>query len=142
MKDMSALGGPMSFYGELPNQYNVAVNANHSLVSRIHEEKEKKCRKDLDKFSEKLKPLQDNKAELEKANKDKKDEEIAQIDKDRIAELDKKIKEFQDKREEVLRKFGKENKIVRQLVDIALLSNNMLKGEDLNRFVKRSIELL
>ncbi len=142
MKDMSALGGPMSFYGELPNQYNVVVNANHPLVSRIHEDKEKKCRKDLDKFNEKLKPLQDTKAELEKANKDKKEEEVAQADKDRIAELDKKIKEFQDKRNEVLDKFGKENKIVRQLVDIALLSNNMLKGEELNKFVKRSIELL
>jgi molecular chaperone HtpG len=142
MKDMSALGGPMSFYGELPNQYNVVVNANHPLVSRIHEEKEKKCRKDLDKFSEKIKPLQDAKTEIDKANKDKKDEEIAQADKDRIAELDKKIAEFQDKQKEVLKKFGKENKIVRQLVDIALLSNNMLKGEDLNRFVKRSIELL
>jgi len=104
------------------------VNANHPLVFRIHEEKEKKCRKDLDKFNDKLKPLQDNKAELEKANKNKKEEEIAQADKDRIAELDKKIKEFQDKRTEVLNKFGKENKIVRQLVDIALLSNNMLKG--------------
>lgn len=142
MKDMSALGGPMSFYGELPNQYNVVVNANHPLVSRIHEEKEKKCRKDLDKFNEKIKPLQDTRTEIEKGNKDKKDEEIAQADKDRIAELDKKIAEFQDKRKEALRKFGKENKIVRQLVDIALLSNNMLKGEDLNRFVKRSIELL
>ncbi len=142
MKDMSALGGPMSFYGELPNQYNVVVNANHPLVSRVHEEKEKKCRKDLDKFGEKIKPLQDAKAEIEKGNKDKKDEEIAQADKDRIAELDKKIAEFQDKQKEALKKFGKENKIVRQLVDIALLSNNMLKGEDLNRFVKRSIELL
>ncbi len=142
MKDMSALGGPMSFYGELPNQYNVVVNANHPLVFRIHEEKEKKCRKDIDKFNEKLKPLQDTKAELEKANKDKKEEEIAQADKDRIAELDKKIREFQDKLNEVLNKFGKDNKIVRQLVDIALLSNNMLKGEELNKFVKRSIELL
>ena len=86
--------------------------------------------------------MQDNKKELEKANKDKKEEEIAQADKDRIAELDKKIKEFQDKQKEVLDKFGKENKMVRQLIDIALLSNNMLKGEDLNRFMKRSIELL
>jgi molecular chaperone HtpG len=142
MKDMSQLGGPMSFYGELPNQYNVVVNANHPLVTRIHEEKEKKCRKELDKFNEKLKPLEDAKAELEKANKDKKEEEIVQADKDRIAELEKKIMEFQDKRENVLTKFGKDNKIVGQLVDIALLSNNMLKGEDLSKFVKRSIELL
>ena len=56
--------------------------------------------------------------------------------------LDNKIKEFEDKRDELLKNFGKNNKIVRQLLDIALLSNNMLKGEELNRFVKRSIELL
>jgi len=142
MKDMSQLGGPMSFYGELPNQYNLVINANHPLVSRIHEAKEKKCRKELDKYAEKLKPIEDSKAELDRANKGKKEEDIPQADKDRLAELEKKIKEFRDKENEILTGFGKENKIVRQLIDIALLSNNMLKGEDLNRFVKRSIELL
>jgi len=142
MKDMSQLGGPMSFYGEMPNQYNVVINTNHPLVLRIHEAKEKKCRKELDKFNEKLKPIEDSKAELDKANKDKKAEEIPQADKDRVTELETKIKEFRDKQDEILSGFGKGNKIVRQLVDIALLSNNMLKGEDLNRFVKRSIELL
>jgi molecular chaperone HtpG len=142
MKDMSQLGGPMSFYGELPNQYNVVVNANHPLVSRINEAKEKKCRKELDKYAEKLKPIEESKTELDKSNKDKKEEEILHADKDRLTELNNKIKEFQDKQAEILSGFGKENKIVRQLIDIALLSNNMLKGEDLNRFVKRSIELL
>ena len=142
MKDMSQLGGPMSFYGELPSQYNVVINSNHPLVSRIEEAKEKKCRKDLDKYNEKLKPIGESKAELDKNLKDKKDEEIPQADKDRRTELEGKIKEFQDKQQEILTSFGKENKIVRQLIDIALLSNNMLKGEDLNRFVKRSIELL
>jgi molecular chaperone HtpG len=142
MKDMSQLGGPMSFYGELPNQYNVVVNANHPLVSRINEAKEKKCRKELDKYGEKLKPIEESKADLDKANKNKKEEDIPQADKDRLAELENKIKEFKGKQEDILSGFGKENKIVRQLIDIALLSNNMLKGEDLNRFVKRSIELL
>jgi molecular chaperone HtpG len=143
MKDMSQIGGgPMNFYGELPNQYTVVLNANHPLVERIHEEKEKKYRKELDKISEKLKPMIETKEEFEKSNKDKKDEEIPQSDKDRIEELNKKITEIEKKRNEMLKKFGSENKIVRQLLDIALLSNNMLKGEDLNKFVKRSIELL
>jgi len=142
MKDMSQLGGPMSFYGELPNQYNVVVNANHPLVWRIHQDKENGLRKELDKLSEKLKPLADTRDELNKANKSKKEEEISQEDKDRLADLDKKINEFEGKKEELLRKFGADDKIVRQLIDIALLSNNMLKGEELNRFVKRSIELL
>jgi molecular chaperone HtpG len=142
MKDMSQLGGPMSFYGELPNQYTVVINANHPLVSRIHEAKEKKCRKELDKYNEKIKPLENIKVELDKTNKDKKKEDIPQADQDRMTEIENKIKEFRDKQDEVLTSFGKENKIVHQLIDIALLSNNMLKGEDLNRFVKRSIELL
>ncbi len=142
MKDMSQIGGGMNFYGELPDQYNVVVNANHPLVTRIHEEKEKKSRKELDKIAEKLKPLTESKEELEKSNKDKKEEEIEQPDKDRIEELNKKITEFEEKRNDILKKFGSDNKIVRQLLDIALLSNNMLKGEELNKFVKRSIDLL
>jgi molecular chaperone HtpG len=142
MKDMSQIGGPMNFYGDLPDQYNVVINTNHPVVSRIHEEKDKKCRKELDKLNEKLKPLTDSKEELEKANKDKKEEEIPQADKDRISELEKKISEFETKRTDLLKNFGRENKIIRQILDIALLSNNMLKGEELNKFVKRSIELL
>ncbi|MBN2274315.1 MAG: molecular chaperone HtpG [Bacteroidales bacterium] len=142
MKDMSQLGGPASFYGNLPDHFTMVVNANHPLVQKVNEDKEKKCRKDLDKYDEKIKPIEDNKKEIEEANKGKKDEEIPQADKDRITDLDKKVKEFSDKKNEVLSGFGSKYKLVKQLIDIALLSNNMLKGEDLNRFIKRSIELL
>jgi molecular chaperone HtpG len=142
MKDMSQLGGAASFYGNLPDHFSVAVNSNHPLIQKINEDKEKKCRKDLDKYAEKIKPLDDNKTEIETANKGKKEDEIQQADKDRIADLDSKIKEFKDKQKEVLDGFGGKHKLVKQLIDIALLSNNMLKGEDLNRFIKRSIELL
>jgi len=139
---MSQMGGAASFYGNLPDHYSVVINSNHPLVQKINEDKEKKCRKDLDKFVEKIKPLEDNKKEIETANKGKKEDEIQQADKDRIADLDSKITEFKDKQKEVLVGFGGKNKLVKQLIDIALLSNNMLKGEDLNRFIKRSIELL
>jgi molecular chaperone HtpG len=142
MKDMSQLGGPASFYGNLPDHYNLVINANHPLIQKINEDKEKKCRKDLDKFNEKIKPLEDNKKEINTANKDKKPGEIPQTDNDRITDLDKKINEFREKQNEVLNGFGSKHKLVKQLIDIALLSNNMLKGEDLNRFIKRSIELL
>jgi molecular chaperone HtpG len=142
MKDMSQLGGPTSFYGNLPDHFSVVVNSNHPLIQKINEDKEKKCRKDLDKFDEKIKPLEDNKKEIETANQGKKEDEIPQTDKDRIADLDKKITEFKDKRKEVLKGFSNKHKLVKQLIDIALLSNNMLKGEDLTRFIKRSIELL
>ncbi len=142
MKDMSSLGGGMNFYGQLPDSYNLVVNSNHPLVLKINESLEKKHLEDLDKIDEKIKPLNDGKAEIDKANKDKKEEEIKQEDKDRVEELNKKIKELEDKKEKVLQKFGSSDKKVRQLIDLALLANGMLKGEELTKFVKRSIELM
>lgn len=142
MKDMSALGGGMSFYGELPDSYNLVVNGNHPLVLRISNELEEKVGKDLSKLNEKIKPLSENKAKLDKDAKDKKEEEIKQEEKDRIEELTKKITELENKKDEKLKKFGAENKLVKQLIDLALLANGQLKGEELTKFVKRSIELM
>ncbi len=99
MKDMSAMGGGMNFYGQLPDSYNLVVNSNHPLVLRINESLEKKHLVDLDKIDEKIKPLSDGKAELDKANKDKKEEEIKQEEKDRVEELNKKITELEEKKE-------------------------------------------
>ncbi len=142
MKDMSALGGGMNFYGEMPDSYNLVVNGNHPLVLRINSELEEKVGEEIGKIDEKIDPIEANKADLEKANKDKKEEEVPQEDKDRIEKLDKKIGELRSKKEEVLSEFGKESKQVKQLIDLALLANNMLKGEELSKFVKRSIDLL
>ncbi|MBN1339214.1 MAG: molecular chaperone HtpG [Bacteroidales bacterium] len=143
MKDMSAMGGGgMNFYGELPDSYNLVVNTNHPLVLRINEDLEKKLGEDIKKVTDKLEPLTKNKADLEKANRDKKEEEIKQEEKDRLEELNKKITELEGKKEEQLKKFGSKNKLVKQLIDLALLANGMLKGEDLTKFVKRSIELI
>jgi len=142
MKEMSALGGGMNFYGELPYSYTMVINSNHPLVLRIHTDLDKKLATELAKIDDKIKPLSDNKAELDKVNKEKKEEEIKQEDKDRIEELSKKIKELEEKKEKMLKKFGNSNKLVKQLIDLALLANGMLKGEDLSKFVKRSIELI
>ena len=142
MKDMSAMGGGMNFYGELPDSYNLVVNGNHPLVLRINAELEEKHAAELKKIEAKIKPLEESKSELEKAKKDKKEEEIKQEDKDRLEELNKKISDLGGKKEKLLKDFGDKNKLVRQLIDLALLANGMLKGEELSRFVKRSIELI
>ncbi len=142
MKDMSEMGGGMNFYGDMPDNYNLVVNPNHELVQRISKEKTEALGEELKRISEKINPVEESKQELEKANKDKKEEEISQEEKDRLEEMEKKINELQNKRKEALTGFGKENKLVKQLIDLALLSNNMLKGEDLSRFVRRSIELI
>jgi len=142
MKDMAQLGGGFNMYGDMPDSYNVVVNSNHDLIIRIAEEKDKKTKNAIQKIDEKIKPIKASKGELDDANKDKKEEEISQADKDRIKDLDDKIKELDGKRKKLLTDFGGKYKLVKQLIDIALLSNDMLKGEDLSKFVKRSIELL
>jgi molecular chaperone HtpG len=142
MKDMSALGGGMNFYGDLPDSYNLVVNGNHPLVLKLNEELETEVLEEVTKIEEKVKPIEANKADIDTANKDKKPEEISQEDKDRVEKLEGKIKDLNDKKEELLKNFGKDNKLVKQIIDLALLANNMLKGEDLSKFVKRSIDLL
>ncbi len=142
MKEMSALGGGMNFYGEMPDSYNMVINGNHPLILKILEELNGSIGEDVKKVNDKIAPIEKNKADLESANKDKKEEEISQEEKDRIEKLDKKIADLKKKKEEVLNKFGKDNKHVKQIIDLALLANNMLKGEELSKFVKRSIELL
>ena len=86
--------------------------------------------------------MEGKKTELNELNKDKKEEEIPQVDKDRLKEYDEKINTMRQQKETLLAEYGKENKIVGQLIDLALLANGLLKGEALNKFVKRSVELI
>lgn len=143
MKDMAALGGgQMSFYGELPDSYSLVVNANHPLIQHIHSELEKQKANELRDIDEKIAPLKEKKETMEKETKGKKEEEISTAERDTLKELSKKIEELSEQRTNILNSFGKENVLVKQLIDLALLANNMLKGEELSKFVRRSIELI
>jgi len=142
MKDMSALGGGMGFYGELPDSYNLIVNSNHTLIKKIIKQKNKDLGTSLTEISTKLEPIKHEKSELENKTKDKKEDEILKSDKDKKEELSKKIDEVEKEKKDILEEFGKNNKIANQLIDLALLSNNLLKGEALNKFVKRSVDLI
>ena len=142
MKEMSELGGGPNFYGEMPNSFSLVVNANHPLVNKVKESKEKSTSKKITDLDEKLKPFEEEKASLEKEKEGKKEEEIPQEQKDKLEEVGKKMTEFEEKKKTVLTEYGRKNKIVKQLIDLALLSNNMLKGEELVKFVKRSVELI
>ncbi len=140
MKEMSELGGGPNFYGEMPDSFSLVVNANHPLVNKVKESKEKSTGKKIADLDEKLKPFEEEKASLEKEGK--KEEEIPQEQKDKLEEVGKKITEFEENKKTVLTEYGRKNKIVKQMIDLALLSNNMLKGEELVKFVKRSVELI
>ncbi|HLW06677.1 MAG TPA: hypothetical protein VKY45_03875, partial [Marinilabiliaceae bacterium] len=143
MKEMSELqGGGAMFYGDMPDSYNLVVNGNHNLVKGISEAVEKELGDKITSIRSRITSLESKVTELEAAHKDKKEEEIPQAEKEELEDVKKKISEQKKKQTKLLTEFADKNKLVSQLIDLALLSNNMLKGEALSKFVKRSIELI
>jgi len=142
MKEMSEMGGGPNIYGQMPDSFGLVVNASHPLVNKVKESKEKSTGKKIADLDEKLKPFEEEKASLEKEKEGKKEEEIPQEQKDKLEEVGKKMIAVEEQKKTVLTEYGRKNKIVKQLIDLALLSNNMLKGEELVKFVKRSVELI
>ncbi len=142
MKDMSHLGGGASFYGSLPDNYSFVINSNHPLVVEIAEEVKTKTDDKLAGLKAELKRYEVQVSKLDKEKSGKKDEEIPQADKDLHEELSNKIEELKKEKESVLNNFANQKPLVKQLIDLALLANNMLKGEALVKFVKRSVELI
>ncbi len=142
MKDMSQMGGGMSFYGELPDSYNLVVNPNHKLVIKISEDVKKETGAQLAEKNDERKRLKEEIAFMEKEHGSKKADEVSQVEKDDLSKLRKELTEVENARKDILSSYGAGDKIVKQIIDLALLSNNMLRGEELNTFVKRSVELL
>ena len=133
MKDVAQFQPGMSFYGEMPSMYNLIVNCDHPLVKRIVEAESHEC---------------DNEVAPVIADIDKKLDELSALrkdydkNKDAIAEGDKQLDEMRKKKEEILGNFANGQSLVKQLIDIALLQNNMLKGQALSTFIKRTIEMI
>lgn len=142
MKDMSAIQGGMSMYGNLPDNYTVVVNVAHPLVKKVIESKDAELNETLQPINSQLKERTDEKSALEKLKEGKKEEEVPQEEKDKYSEVSKAITQLESEKRDKLKAFGADNKLAKQLVDLALLANNMLKGEALDRFVKRSVELI
>ena len=142
MKDMSAMGGGMNFYGELPDSYNLVVNPNHQIVNKISEDLQTQEGTRLNENNNERKRIKGEISFMEQDHKKKKAEEISQIEKDDLENLRKELTGVENARKDILESYGASNKVVTQLIDLALLANNMLRGEELSTFVKRSIELL
>jgi len=145
MKEMSALqggGGMMNFYGEMPDSYNLVVNTAHPLVEKLLKDEEDACNVSIAPIAAELTEAESKRTQLKDSHKDKKDEEIPTAEKAELEDLQKQIDQLTDNKKAILKSFAADNKQVRQLIDLALLANNMLKGEALAKFVKRSVELL
>lgn len=142
MKEMSQLGGGMNFYGEMPDSYNLVLNGNHPIILKIAEDLRAKEGVALNENDKERKKIKEEADFMEKEHKGRKAEEISQVEKDDLEKLRKDLDAKEEERKKILEAYGMGNKLVRQLIDLALLSNNMLRGEELSTFVKRSVELL
>ncbi|ERI85700.1 Hsp90 protein [Bacteroides pyogenes F0041] len=142
MKEMANIQAGMSFYGEMPDMFNLILNADHKLVKQVLKEEEAACRSEATPVQAEMDEVNKRLDELKNSLKDKKEEEIPADEKTRREELEKKLNELKAKKEAIFTQYAGKNKVIRQLIDLALLQNNMLKGEALNDFVKRSIELI
>ncbi len=142
MKEMANIQAGMSFYGDMPDMFNLVLNADHPLVKEVLAGEEQACAADIVPIQLSMDDTNNRRNALKKSHEGKKDEEIPVAEKDELSELDKKWNELKTKKEAVLAGYAAQNPVVRQLIDLALLQNGMLKGEALNNFVKRSIELI
>lgn len=142
MKEMASMNPGMGFYGAMGDYYQLVVNSDHKLVKSILLSEQQTLGTKLAPIDFEIKEQEKKRTEINELNKDKKEEEIPSVDKERLEEISKSMEQLEKEKNALLETYGKENKLVGQLIDLALLANGLLKGEALDRFVKRSVELI
>ena len=142
MKDMSRLQAGMSFYAQMPDSYSMVLNSDHPLVKKVLDDCEANTAEALKPIESEIKGQEARLAALRQIQDKKKPEEVTQEEKDDVKNTQKAIDDEKAKKRDVIARYAKGNSIVHQLIDLALLQNGMLKGEALDKFLKRSIELI
>ena len=141
-REMSAMGGGMNFYGEMPASYNIAINVENPLIQRILKAQKEATGSKAEAFSQEAHTLHTALDAIMEANKDKKAEDISTSDRDEQERIEKELDRVREARKALMVEFANSNELLHQVTDLALLANNMLKGKSLNEFIKRSISLL
>ena len=142
MKEMSQFQQGMGFYAQMPDAYNFVLNADHPLIKRVLNEVTECTTKELEPIASELKGQKARLAALQQSQSKKKAEELTQEEKDDVQNTQKSISELQDKKKTVIEACAKDNEVVHQLIDLALLQNGMLQGAALDKFLKRSVSLI
>ena len=142
MKAMSQFQAGMNFYGQMPDSYNIVLNSDHALVKKVLEDAEANTAETLKPILAEIKGQEARLAVLHQEQKKKKPEEITQQEKDDVHNTEKAISDEKAKRNEIISGYAKNNNIVHQLIDLALLQNGMLKGASLDAFLKRSVDMI
>ena len=141
MKEMSKLQSGMSFYGEMPDMYTLILNSDHPAVNKLNAELKEQTAEAIKPIEAELKGLRARQAAL-RDEQSKEGDKFPEEQKKDLEQTNADIKVQEDKKETVLADFAKGQDKVRHLIDLALLQNGMLRGEALNNFVKRSVEML
>lgn len=142
MKEMSQFQPGMSFYQQMPDSYNLVLNSEHPLIKKVIEDTANACGDALKPIDSEIKGLEARSAALRQTQDGKKPEEVTQQEKDDLQNTQKSINEQKEKRNGIIADYAKDNKVVHQLIDLALLQNGMLKGAALDAFLKRSVEII
>jgi molecular chaperone HtpG len=142
MRDMASIQPGMSFYGEMPDSYNLVLNTDHKLIKKVLEDEEKACADKVKPILNDIKGWEARQEDLREGRNKKKPEEITEAEKEDMTNTNKKLDELRQQRNRIFTDYAKDNQLVSQLIDLALLSNGMLKGESLSRFIKRSAEMI
>ena len=142
MKDASRYQQGMSFYGEMPDMYNVVLNADHRLIKEVLADMKSQLADKLQPIESELKGLHARHTAIEQSQKDKKPEELTDADKEDMKKCNDDIAAQEEARKQVWAEYGKQNPVVPQLIDLALLQNGLLRGEALSKFINRSVDLI
>ncbi len=143
MREMSAMqGGMASFYGELPDSYNLVLNTDHPLVKKVLTDEEAQCGEKLQPILADIKGWEARQSDLREAQSKKKEDELSASEKEDRDNTDKKLEELREQSKSILTEYAAGNNLISQLIDLALLGNGMLKGEALSQFIKRSVQLI
>ena len=144
MKEMAQMsgGGMSQFYGQMPDNFTIAVNGNHPIVAKILSDAEESYGEKLKSINKRITAAVAEEQRFEEGVKDKKEEDFTAEEKTMREDLSKKVVTLRDERSERLKEIGSENRLVKQIIDLALLSNGLLKGKNLSDFIERSISLI
>ena len=142
MKDMAQFQQGMGFYAQMPDSYNMVLNSDHPLVSRILSESNDKLTESLKPIESEIKGLEARLAALRQNQEKKKPEEISAQEKEDVKLTESSLSDQREAKRTILKEYATNNNVVSQLIDLALLQNGMLKGAALNKFLKRSVDLI
>ena len=142
MKELSRIESGMQFYGQMPDEYTIILNSDHRLIKEIREDGDKATAEKLKPVDADIKGLEARRAVLNQEQEKKKADELTDEDRKQMKDCEEQIGKRREERKGILAEYAKDNKTLHQLVDLALLQNNMLRGEALSKFISRSIDMI